>query len=208
MSLLSKGLNDGDTAIDIGAHCGQYALPMAAFCGQSGKVVAFEPDPYARASLLRNIALNPSVPSPKVEHLAVSDRIGEATLYSRGGNSQSSLAKSAVEFSPRDLSESIKVELITLDDYLGQNGIDDPRWVKIDAEGAEVRILQGARRLLRTGANILCELHPYAWAEFGTSFDDLKTIVAGSGRRMRYLDEIAEIGDEPHYGTVILERRI
>jgi FkbM family methyltransferase len=206
LTLLSNGLNEGDTAIDVGAHCGQYALPMAAFCGLSGRVIAFEPDPYARSVLLRNIALNPDIRSPTIERAAVSDKTGEAVLYSRGGNSQSSLAKSAVEFSPRDTSERIRVELISLDGYLRQHDIATPRWVKIDAEGAEIRILQGAKHLLRTDANVICELHPYAWAEFGSSFDELKQVVSESGRGMRYLDQTAEIGSDARYGTVILER--
>lgn len=104
---LSSHLTEGDTAVDIGAHYGSYSILMAAKCGQSGHVIAFEPDPYAREVLAINLGLNPNIRRPKVEMCALSDEIGEATLFSRGGNSQSSLARSAVEFSAAHTSEEI-----------------------------------------------------------------------------------------------------
>jgi hypothetical protein len=57
---------------------------MAAKCGQTGHVVAFEPDPCTREVLVKNLSLNPSIKRPKVEVCARSDEIDEATLFSRG----------------------------------------------------------------------------------------------------------------------------
>ena len=82
----------------------------------------------------------------------------------------------------------------------------EPRWVKIDTEGAEIRILAGAPKLLASAASIVCELHPYAWAEFGDSFAALRQLVDRCGRRIRYLDEAGEISGDVRYGTVMLER--
>ena len=205
VQLLSTQLNEGDTAIDIGAHHGVYSVIMAARCGYSGKVVAFEPDPYARAVLQKNVALNPSIKPPVVEACACSDTIGEVTLYSRCGNSQSSLARSAVEFQDAQSSEEIRVPVVTLDSYLQRHTLN-PRWIKIDAEGAEIRILQGATQTLAGGGNIVCELHPYAWPEFGNSFGQLKQIAEAAGRRIRYLGQSADVGEQAEYGTVILTR--
>jgi hypothetical protein len=78
--------------------------------------------------------------------------------------------------------------------------------VKIDAEGAEIRILKGAKRVLASNADVVCELHPYAWPEFGNTFAELKMLVAAAGRHIRYLDRDAEIGDRANYGIVLLER--
>jgi FkbM family methyltransferase len=200
-------LKEGDLALDIGAHCGEYSILMAARCGSTGHVVAFEPDPYARELLAKNLGLNPGIKWPTVEACACSDEIGEGILFSRGGNSQSSLARSAVEFRPNDRSEEIRVRTITLDSYLAEYGLGDPRCVKIDAEGAEIRILKGASQVLGSAADIICELHPYAWPEFGNTLDDLRQLAAAAGRRIRYLDQEAEVGDQAEYGTVLLERR-
>jgi FkbM family methyltransferase len=203
--LFREGLSEGDTAIDIGAHAGQYALIMAAMCGNSGHVTAFEPDPYARQLLQRNIALNPRIKAPTIEALAVSGAPGEAVLYSRGGNSQSSLARSGVGQAGIG-AEAIKVRVVTLDSYLVEQGLPEPRWIKIDTEGAEIGILKGAPKLLAGRSNIVCELHPYAWAEFGDSFDELQRLAAACGRRIRYLDETTEVSADVRYGTVLLER--
>jgi FkbM family methyltransferase len=200
-------LNEGDVALDIGAHSGSYTLLMASLCGQTGQVVAFEPDPYARQLLVKNLSLNPGIKPPAVEGCACSDEIGEATLFSRGGNSQSSLARSAVEFSPAHHSEEIRVSTVTLDSYISEHCLPDPRCIKIDAEGAEIRILKGATRLLASDADIVCELHPYAWNAFGNTATELKQLAAAAGRRIHFLDQDAEIGDRPEYGTVLLERR-
>ena len=203
---LSTHLTEGDTAVDIGAHHGTYSILMAAKCGQAGHVVAFEPDPCAREVLANNLDLNPGIKRPVVETYACSDELGEATLFSRGGNSQSSLVRSAVEFSPTHHSQELRVPLITLDFYLSERHLPEPRCVKIDAEGAEIRILKGATRVLSGNAELVCELHPYAWPEFGNTLAELKDLAAAAGRRIRYLDQDAGIGEEVEYGAVVLER--
>jgi FkbM family methyltransferase len=206
VELFSTALSEGDVAIDVGAHAGQYALIMAARCGASGQVIAFEPDPHARKRFERNLALNPDIKRPTINALALSNAPGEAVLYSRGGNSQSSLARSGLAASSLTDVEEFRVPLMRLDDYIEKSGVPTPRWVKIDTEGAEIRVLQGALKLLGSEAGIVCELHPYAWAEFGNTVAELKALAAAAGRRIRYMDEAAEIGDNPGYGTVLLER--
>jgi FkbM family methyltransferase len=191
--VLSETLSEGDTAIDVGAHCGRYAIIMAALCGSAGCVVAFEPDPHARQVLARNIKLNSHITPPRVESLAVSATKGEGILYSRGANS--SLAPILVSSSESDI-EKNAVRTVFLDDYLSDKNLPQPRWVKIDTEGAEIGILKGAQRLLASETGIICELHPYAWAKFGNSLDELKNLARASGRRVRYLDQTKEIGDE------------
>lgn len=78
--------------------------------------------------------------------------------------------------------------------------------MKIDAEGAEIRVLKGARQVLASNADIICELHPYTWEEFGNTLAELKRLAASSYRRVRYLNQDLEIGDRVEYGTVLLER--
>jgi len=206
IQLLAEHLREGDMAIDIGAHYGQYCILMAAMGGATGNVVAFEPDRHARKMLMQNLELNPNIKWPTVEALAVSDARGEAVLYSRGGNSLSSLARSGIGEGAAGDVETIVVPLVTLDAYVRDKGLHQPRLVKIDTEGAEIRILKGAPKLLAGDTEIICELHPYAWEEFGNSFEELKALVSNAGRRMRYLDQHTEIGSDVKYGTVLLER--
>ena len=206
IDLLRRGIRPGDTVLDVGAHHGQYGILMAAFAGPTGTVVCFEPDPYARSGLGRNVALNPDLRPPRVEALALSDAEGEATLFSRGGNSQSSLARSAVEFGAAHEAEAVTVPTERLDGYIARTGLATPSWVKIDAEGAEIRILRGASDLLEGPTHIICELHPYAWPEFGTTFEELETIVADAGRRMVVLGTDRPVVAPAEYGSVLLVR--
>ncbi|MFZ0608438.1 MAG: FkbM family methyltransferase [Xanthobacteraceae bacterium] len=207
LTWLLDNLSDGDIALDVGANGGQCTIAMAERCGGAGSVIAFEPNPHARALLRRNINLNPRIKSPTVESFACSDVAdGEADLYQNGNSANSGLVPFTDRNTANDENQSFRVPVTSLDSYLSRRHLPEPRVVKIDTEGAEIRILQGAHTLLASGAAILCELHPYAWPQFGNSFIELKELVARYGRRMRYLDEASEVADDAHYGIVMLER--
>ena len=184
MLWMEENVGEGSTAIDVGAHWGIYTIMLAVKCGPRGTVVAFEPDPYAREVLARNVNLN-RIKAPRVESFACSDSDCEAVLFSRGGQANSSLAPSVAQ---RGCAvEEIHVQTTTLDHYVAERSLH-PHVVKIDAEGAEIRILRGARKLLKSDARVLCELHPYAWPEFGNSLEELESLVSSASRKIRYLD--------------------
>jgi FkbM family methyltransferase len=196
---MEQHLREGDTAIDVGACYGVYSLLMAAKCNARGRVIAFEPDPYAREVLRRNIVLNPNIKVPTVEEVACAERQGTESFFVKHGNSRSCLVRAGSE------SETLTVKLIKLDNYIAEHHLT-PRIIKIDAEGAEIRILKGATCLLISDAEILCELHPFAWKDFGNSFDELQTLLRHCNRRIRYVDQDQEASGEPRYGVALLER--
>ena len=203
VDLVLNSLQEGDIAVDIGAHVGQYGVLMSACCGANGQVICFEPDPDALTLLKKNIALNPQLKSPQLVHAACSDTNGTATFFTQGGNSQSSLAKSAL---PQDrATKEISVETFRLDDWWAGARTDMPAFVKIDTEGAEVHILRGMPKILASKAKIVCELHPFAWDEFGVTFQDLESIIVQSGRTMKWLDGRGRVESPGEYGTVIIE---
>lgn len=205
VELIAVSLSGGDTAIDIGAHLGQYGVLMSSRCGQTGNVFCFEPDPDALQGLLANLALNPQVKPPTIVKAACSDTNGTTFFYTQGGNSQSSLAESALPVG-RPTSK-IQVQTFRLDDWYIENRIAEPKLIKIDTEGAEINVLRGMPNILRDSkATIVCELHPYAWEEMGVSLHDLAEIVSLSGRSMRWLDGSGAVSDPVPYGTVLLEK--
>lgn len=197
-------VKQSDFVLDVGGHVGQYAVLFASLAS-SGKVVSFEPDIAARKVLHRNLELNGFTGNVTVENVALSDINGTHIFFSMGGDSMSSLVKSGLgsNASSADIQEH-NVTTMKMDDYLSVNGLSFPDWIKLDTEGAEINILKGAREVLKSKATILCELHPYAWEEFGTSYSDLLSIIKQSGRKMRYLDESLRLEDGPHYGTVLI----
>jgi FkbM family methyltransferase len=195
----------GQLVLDVGAHRGQYAVLFAALVGPHGHVISFEPDVDARPLLRQNVALNSFQERVVVEDWALFDATESRELYARHGNSQSSLARAGLGGSADEHDmERYTVRTIRLDEYLRDAALPAPDYVKLDVEGAEINVLRGSRNVLASKAVVLCELHPYAWKEFGTSFDDLLAIVDDSERTMTYLDEELRIEDGPTYGAVLI----
>jgi FkbM family methyltransferase len=207
LAWMLDNLAEGDIAIDVGANYGQCTVVMAERCGASGTVIAFEPNPHARILLNRNFDLNPLVKRATIESFACSDVTGkEVDLYHNRNASNSALVRFSGPCKKGELFESFRVPVTTLDSYFAQRELREPRCVKIDTEGAEIRVLRGARDLLSGNSAILCELHPFAWPLFGNSLQEFKDLVAGHGRRIRYLDQDCEISDKATYGIAALER--
>lgn len=198
LAMLLTELCEGDTALDVGAHAGIYSVLMAHRCGKTGRVIAFEPDPAAAHLFKKTFDLNPNLKVPVFEPLACSDTRGPATFFASNADSRSSLAHGN-----RDNANAIEVQTVQLDDYLAEHNIAPPRLVKIDTEGAEIRVMRGARRLLEGPSTIICELHPFAWPRFEDSFEELLELVRNSGRCIRYLGGEAEVVQDPVYGLAV-----
>ena len=194
-----------DFVLDIGGHFGQYAVLFASLVSDSGRVITFEPDPAAREILLQNLKLNGFANRVEIESLALFDKKGEHSFFSKGADSMSSLFRSGLgtNASSADVVE-YRVETAGLDDYLDSRDLTSPDFVKLDTEGAEINILRGARQLLQSEAIIICELHPYAWEEFGTTFDELLLLIRDAGRTISYLDPSRSIEQGAHYGAAII----
>jgi FkbM family methyltransferase len=201
-----ENIRAGDFVLDVGGHFGQYAVLLGALTASSGRVVSFEPDPVARKILHSNLGLNGLSERVTVESLALFDTPGEHSFFSKGADSMSSLMRSGLgSNSGSSEVKEYRVKTVPLDDYLGERGLGMPRWIKLDTEGAEINILRGAREVLRSDATIVCELHPYAWEEFGTSFAELLEIVRRAGKTIEYLDRSIRITDGAFYGAAIIK---
>jgi len=198
-------VKSGDFVLDVGAHFGQYAVLLGSLVFESGRVISFEPDAEARETLEQNLELNGLQDRVEIEDVALFDQNGNHSFFSKGADSMSSLARSGLgeNAASPDVVEH-RVQTIRLDDYLAGRNLPSPSFVKLDTEGAEINILKGAPRLLQSEVTIICELHPYAWEEFGTDFDQLLRTVAGSGKTIEYLDPSQRIEDGAVYGAALI----
>jgi FkbM family methyltransferase len=205
ISFFLESVKPGDFVLDIGGHFGQYAVLLGSLVSDNGQVISFEPDPRAREILRANLQLNNLVDRVEIEPLALFDREGEHMFFSKNADSMSSLVRSGLggNASSPDVVE-LKVKTARLDDYLGSRSFGLPRWIKLDTEGAEINILKGSSEVLKSDATIVCELHPYAWEEFGTSFDELLRLVTDAGKTIEYLDPSVRIENGAVYGAVII----
>jgi FkbM family methyltransferase len=127
------------TVIDIGANVGLFAHYLASRCG-AVRIHCFEPGAEARRKLVQNLNANALQDVISVHPVAVSDRRGSAHLHRAQNSAHRSLFAS--EYVDADLGDD--VETVTLDDAVAMTNAGRIDLLKIDAEGAEVEIVEGA----------------------------------------------------------------
>ncbi|MCU0530078.1 MAG: FkbM family methyltransferase [Cyanobium sp. Prado107] len=158
IKFLRRLVQPGQTVVDIGANVGVYALSLARKVGPTGQVWAFEPASDTAALLEASIAAN-GVPWLHLERQALSDHAGTAVLQTPPGESEfDSLVPSSALGRATQQGPGEEVSLITLDACLQEFGWQQVDLLKIDAEGAEERILAG-------GKHFLAELSPLVMFE-------------------------------------------
>ena len=137
-------LQPGDTFIDVGANFGFHTIRAAVRVGAQGLVYAIEPQPDVLGLLRENLLTN-GIHNVSVDELALGEKAGTLELhrFPRLGAGSTSIAKLDEEES-----QPISCPSMTLDAYMESKGIDKVKLVKLDVEGSELPILNGARKLL------------------------------------------------------------
>ncbi len=145
-------LREGMTVFDVGANVGELTLLFSRFVGD-GSVHAFEASAatFKRLELICNAAERRNV---VLNHLALSDKNGsiELHVYDDALSSFNSQADRPLKNYGLDF-ESVRIEetpAMTIDDYCESKKIERIDLLKIDVEGAEFQVLQGARRMLKS----------------------------------------------------------
>lgn len=150
-SLVSPGVN----VIDIGANQGIYTLHIARLI-DSGRVFAFEPDPYLFRALERNCRRNNSS-NIELFNLAAGSTSGKEILFRSLLNSGDNRLASSEH---QKWFEPVEVQMAALDDILPDVTVG---LIKIDVQGWEYEVLSGMRRLLQRNpaAKIYFEFWPF-----------------------------------------------
>lgn len=189
---MTRTIGTGMSVLDVGAHVGLFTLAAARRVGPTGRVFAFEPSPATLVSLRRHITLNGFDDRVEVVPAAVGDIEGETPFYVYGETMSASVARASLdELSPgREAmpASEITVPVVTLDGLCTERGVRPDR-VKIDVEGAELRVLRGAVELLHSHAEVICEIHPAQLEAAGGSEEELIAFVAQHGRTLVTVDD-------------------
>lgn len=163
--------------VDVGAHRGAFLANMTRFAPQ-GRHVACEPLPHLAAELREKF------PTATVHEVALANEAGEATFHflptMQGFSGLHDIAPGDHEV------RELQVRTARLDDLL------DPELpislIKIDVEGAELGVLDGAERTLRRWQPAVLLEHGTAAASFGTTSADVHERLSAAGLRMYDMD--------------------
>ena len=171
--LLAFVLRDGDNCIDIGANRGDILRMIVDYAPQ-GRHIAFEPLPALYVDLTQRF------PNVDVRRFALSNSPGVRsftyvrTLPSRSGFLQ-------VRYPGHQSVEAIQVEVSSLDLLLPKDY--EPRLIKIDVEGAEREVLEGAMDTIRQHQPVVVfECQRSTAHYYDTTPDDIYDLLVAQGR--------------------------
>lgn len=134
-------LEKGNTVIDCGAGHGAFVLYAAKVVGDTGRVIAFEPDSLNHKKLLDNIELN---------------NLANVTVINKGVWSENTTLifneehteGSSLFFDGKSESTS-NIPVVSIDNELKRIGIKQVNFIKMDIEGAEIEAIRGAKEVLK-----------------------------------------------------------
>ena len=176
------------TFLDVGANIGAYSL-FASHHSNIGRIVAFEPDPQTLNELRSNVALNGLERRIEVQGKAVSNDQGSVTL---GVVGKLSGANSVIDTSIHDRSafqRQVTVETVSLD-QLFASPLADAVCIKVDVEGHECKVLEGAEAMLKANRAVI-QIEGYVGG-------------APSGRKLEELGyrRLTNIGPDHYYSNI------
>lgn len=189
---MKKHVKKGTIALDVGANIGYFTLLLSRLVGKKGKVIAFEPSEFAYGLLKENIKVN-YLKNIIVYQQAVSDAAGETNFFEgpKGYEVYNSFSSPVAKGSEGIHFTQRKVRVDTIDNILDKLGISQVDFVKIDVEGAELKVIRGMKNTVRNNQQIklLFEASRSLCANFGYSLKELVNEIEMTGFHCQYLDQ-------------------
>ncbi len=198
----------GAHVVDVGANIGYFTVLAAKLTGPTGRVVGFEANPRLRPLAARNLAANSMHGHAEVRHLAAWSEAAELVLHLRrhfaANSSLAAVDPAFLDHLGDEASEPVRVPAAALDDELADLGRVDV--VKIDVEGAELRVMQGLRRTLAAnpGVQVLCEWSPESIRDLACDPADLVTLFDELGLVASVLQDDGTTAPPPADGLLSL----
>ena len=130
---------EGDTVIDVGAYVGMFSVQASLRVGAGGKILSIEPSQVNQSYLYTNTRRHRNI-------IRVPVALGDETGY---GQLTSTDASPCHQLTQRRDKGTEEVRIETMDGMVARLEIDKVDFIKIDAEGSELKVLQGATNTLR-----------------------------------------------------------
>jgi FkbM family methyltransferase len=187
LDFVVRSLSPGDVLLDVGANGGLYSVLASKQVGPSGHIYAFEPGIRELVLFRRNVKIN-SCENVTVVSKAVSNQSGTTQFAISQDGAMNSLKQT--DHPMQKFKEWQTVEMTMLDTFVEDAGIDKVDFIKIDVEGAENLVFEGATKLLSSNnkMTILFEACDANSESFGYSARDLLMYIKGMGFYIYYLD--------------------
>lgn len=193
---ISEHLRAGDTFVDVGAHIGYFSLKAARVVGNSGRVIAVEPNPHTLAELRDNIRES-GAGVVTVFPVACSETEGFLELFAapRVNTGETSLSRANAS-QEGSVTEAFKVQARPLDAIIRESNASRVDIIKIDVEGAELFVLKGAHEtLVRYHPLLVVEVVEPQLNAMGTTSAAIAGYLHSFGYRPRH-----RIGQNVEYG--------
>jgi FkbM family methyltransferase len=162
----------------VGANFGVMSVHMSR-SAPAGAVHAFEPNPTTFKAMRANMKINRCY-NVRCVQAAVSSTVGQGGFTDTSDPGTNKI----------DGSSEMTVPLTTIDHYLEENSIPAIDFIKIDVEGAEIAVLEGARVALKRGVikRGMIEVCPGTLAQFGNTAPEIFDLLSGAGYELFWLD--------------------
>jgi len=178
--------SNGKTCVlDVGAHIGLVSLPLSQVIAESGKVYAFEPATANQTYLIKHLTSNHISNVEVITDLVGGSRLESVEFFESPHDSgMNTIAPTG----SRHGYNSTQKKQITLDAFCNERNIS-PQVIKIDTEGAEVRILKGAiDTICLHKPTIFLSVHPRHIIELGSSVEELEQLLEKLNYKVTDLD--------------------
>ena len=187
-AMLDKLLTPGMVFLDAGANEGIYTVFASHCVGDTGSVWAFEPSRREMEHLTANVRLN-GLANVRTFCLALADEDADADLSIARDDHAGHNTLGQFIYAETELSRHESVPLRRLDSLLQENSLERLDFLKIDVEGAEMRVLAGARDALsRFRPLILVEVSDPSLKAQGGSRDGLIQFLESQAYRLYLFD--------------------
>ena len=177
-ALLTQILKKGMSVVDVGAYVGYYTVIASLIVGNSGNVLSIEPAPNNFDQLSKTVEVNELL-NVVLRQVALADEVGRKNLRLSTDPATHSIADAEANLgffkgNRKQTGETVSVKCTTLDKLLQNEGIPRVDLVKVDVEGAELRVLKGMRKTLQEmdSLHIICDVHENKFTAFGYSVDE------------------------------------
>ena len=181
-SIAAKFLAPHRDAIDVGANIGFYSVLLSGKLA-SGRVLAIEPNPKAYQRLQANLQRNNGADKAITFQGIAGASLRRNTISFPLGMEEYTTVRSPQGEPSEPTKTRVEVDETTIDLLVQKHSLD-PAFIKIDVEGYEYEVLQGAVRVIRTSRPvILCELNDEMLRKHGSSSALLLEFFRSNGYR-------------------------